>query len=119
MAFLKILDISNGRLDRALKAEAAAGGSPHSDQRGRHPPANKTSESAIGNVKAHIKSFPCYKSHYSRKDNPNRHFLSPDLSIQVMYRLYKEKCANDSTRAVSELVYRQVFNGSFNLSFGK
>ena len=118
-AFLKIFGISNGRLDRALKAQAAAGGSPHGDQRGRHPPINKTTEAATEGVKTHINSFPCYKSHYSRKDNPNRNFLSPDLSIQVMYSLYKEKCQNENTQPVSEWVYRRIFNESFNLSFGK
>ena len=81
MAFLNIFGISNGRLDRALKAEATAGGSPHSDQRGRHPPVNKTSKESTGRVKADIESFPRYKSHYSRTDNPNREsFLQTRVS---------------------------------------
>ena len=37
-AFLNIFGISNGSLDCAPKAEATAGGSSHTDQRGRHPP---------------------------------------------------------------------------------
>ena len=36
-------------------------------------------------------SFPRESSHYSRKDNPNKRFLSPDLSVQRMYNLYLEK----------------------------
>ena len=56
MAFLNTFGISNGRLDHALKAEVAAGGSPHSDQKGKHPPANKTSKEATSRVKAHIES---------------------------------------------------------------
>lgn len=119
VAFLNIFGISNGRLDRALKAERAAGGSPHTDRRGRHPPANKTSDDATEKVKAHIELFPRYKSHYSRKDNPNRYFLSPDLSVQVMHGLYKKKCDESNERAVSLWVYRRVFNECFNLSFGK
>ena len=119
VAFLRIHGVSNGRLGRALTAQLNAAGSPHTDQRGKHEPANKTKKNDIAKVKAHIKSFPHYKSHYSRKDNPHKHFLSPYLSLQTMYRLYKEKCEEDATRAVSEWVYRKVFNESFNFSFGK
>ena len=119
VAFLKIHGVSNGRLGHALKAQEVTGGTPHSDQRGKHPPANKTSDGVIDGIKAHINSFPHYKSHYSRKDNPHKKFLSPHLNVQKMYRLYKEKCEEDDTRAASEWVYRRVFNESFNLSFGK
>ena len=116
VAFLRVHSVSNGRLDQALKAEEIT--SPHCDERGRHPPKNKTTDEKI-EVKEHIRSFPHYKSHYSRKDNPHRQFFSRSLSIQVMYRLYKETCEEKHTQPVSQWVYRRVFNESFNLSFGK
>ena len=96
-AFLKIHDVSNGRLDQALRAHQNAGGSPHCDQRGRHEPGNKTKTETVDMIKAHIDSFPRYKSHYSRNDNPNREFLTPFLTIHTMYGLYKEKCEQDNT----------------------
>ena len=99
MVFLRIQGVSNGRLSRALKAKEAAGGSPHLAQSGRHPPGNKSSEEAIDGVKAHIRSFPHYKS---RKDNPDKQFLSPYLNVHLMHRLYKEECAKNNTLAVSE-----------------
>ena len=105
-----VFAVSDGRITRALKAQAAAGGSPHADKRGRHEPKNKTSEAKIKIVKEHIESFPKYCSHYSRQDNPNRSYLSPGLSLTKMYTLYKEKCAEDDQ--VSEWVYRKVFNTS-------
>ena len=71
-AFLKIHGVSNGRLDRTLKAKQFTGGSPHCDKRGKHEPGNKTKKETIDKIKAHINCIPCYKSHYSRKDNPNR-----------------------------------------------
>ena len=67
-AFLRIHVVSNGRVDRALKAQASRGGCLHTDQRGRHTPGNKT-DAVIATVKAHVQSFPHYQSHYSRKDN--------------------------------------------------
>ena len=103
--------IANGCLDRALKAQQAASGTLHCDQRGRHEhePANKTDQETVDSVKAHINSIPRYKSHYSRKDNPHREFLNPYLSIQKMYQLYKEKC-EENTQAVSEWKYCKIFN---------
>ena len=118
-AFLKMHGVTDGRLERALKAQQAAGGSLHCDQRGRHEPGNKTKSETVDSIKAHIKSFPKYKSHYSRKDNPHREFLNPYLSIQKMYQLYREKCDEENTSAASNWVYRKVFNEHFNLSFGR
>ena len=80
--FLKMYGISDGRLERALKPQQAAGGSLHCDQRGRHEPGNKIKPVTADNIKVHIKSLPRYKSHYSRKDNPHWEFLSQSLSIK-------------------------------------
>lgn len=118
-AFLRIHGISNGRLCRVLKSAEVRGGTPKRDERGRHPPGNKTSDEKIEGVKEHIKSFPQYSSHYSRRDNPNRRYLSSDLSIAKLYCLYKEECSANGRDPVSEWVYRKVFNESFNLKFGR
>ena len=50
--------VSNGRLNRALKAQEAAGGTLHCDQRGRHEPGNKTKPETVDSVKAHHTSTP-------------------------------------------------------------
>ena len=109
-AFLKIHAICNGRLSCALKAVEVSGGSPHQDQHGRHEPINKTSEERIDLVKSHMESFPRYTSHYSRSDNPNRKYLSPELNLTKMYLLYKDHCTAKSVDPVSEWAYRKVFN---------
>ena len=116
-AFLRIHGVSNGRLDRALRAQA--GGSPHCDQRGRHEPGNKTKTETLEKIRAHINSFPHYTSHYSHSENPKREFLSPCLTIQKMYALYREMCEQENMRPASEWVFRKVFNEEFNLSFGR
>jgi len=111
--------ISNGRLSRALQAMQKEGGTPHSDQRGRHEPSNKTSEASIRVVKEHIEMFPRYRSHYSRKANPHREYLSPDLSLTKLYSLYQDFCKENNHATVSEWVYRKVFTDQYNLFFGK
>ena len=52
----------------------------------------KTPEASLEFVQEHISCFPKYKSHYSRSDNPSKHYLNPDLTINKMYQLYKEEC---------------------------
>ena len=118
-AFLRIHAISNWRLDRALRVVMKNGGSPHYDARGHHEPGNKTTEDDLSVVKQHIESFPQYRSHYSRSDNPNRKYLSPMLTISKMYSLYQEDCDQNMRARVSEWIYRKTFNKCFNLSFGR
>lgn len=114
-AFLRIHGLSAGRVDRALKAYCDSSGVTHMDKRGHHVPSNKTSEENISIVKQHIHSFPQYQSHYSRNDSPHCMYLSPELSITKMYNLYKEEHGGN---AVSEWVYRKIFNECFDLIFG-
>jgi hypothetical protein len=54
------------------------------DKRGKHTPANKTSDETLDSIRQHIMSFPIMDNHYKRKDT-NRKFLQQDLSITKMY----------------------------------
>ena len=86
------------------------------DKRGKHTPGNKTEEATMNQVKEQIESFPKYRSHYTRQDNPNQQYLSPELSIAKMYAMYH---ASTAEKHMSKWMYRKVFNESFNLSFGR
>ena len=119
VAFLRLHGVSSGRLTRLLSNQAQHGGVPKLDSRGHKEPPNKTSEEDLAFVRSHIDSFPVYESHYSRSDNPDRKYLSPDLSVSKMHYLYKEKCDTEVRRSVSDWVYRKVFNEEYNLSFGR
>ena len=70
-------------------------------------------------IDEHIQSFPSYTSHYSRSDNPNRKYLSPDLTLSKMYSLYRDTCNEKGSKPVSDWIYRKVFNEQHNLSFGR
>jgi hypothetical protein len=39
------------------------------DKRGKHTPANKTSDETLDSIRQHIMSFPIMDSHYKRKRN--------------------------------------------------
>lgn len=113
--FLQTFQISNGRLQRALKRARVS--SPGEDLRGKHKPINKTPEEKVQNVFNHINSFPAYTSHYTRSHNPNRKYLDSSLNIRLMYNLYKEQCLQENCNPVSEAIYRNIFHRDFNLHF--
>ncbi|KAF2879291.1 hypothetical protein ILUMI_26883 [Ignelater luminosus] len=116
--FLQTLDISNKRFSNVLKKKTADG-IVQTDKRDQHSPANKLLPTQIDFVKRHIKLFPKFKSHYSRKHNPNRQYLDSSLNINKMYRLYKELCQTEEEVPVKIHMYRFIFNTCFNLSFHK
>ena len=115
--FLKTLAISDGRLHRALLNKRKNGGVAQGDKRGKHGKQNRISEDLIADVKEHIASFPSNTSHYTRSHSVTRKYLSPNLSINEMYRLYVERCKVNGKQAVKASMYRHIFNTKFNLSF--
>ena len=94
-AFLKIHAISNGRLNRALKAVEKSGGSSHQDQRGRHEPVNKTPTGKIELVKEHIAFFPATSSHYSRKGR-QLELEIPVITAKLVENVPSVSCFNGS-----------------------
>ena len=109
--FLHILQISAGRLYRCLtKPEVFA----VIDHRGTNIPNNKIDDSE---VIIHIKSFPSYQSHHSRKDNEQRRYLHPSINLRKVYDLYGEQCAQKNKQPVKEKFYYRVFSSKFNLYF--
>lgn len=114
--FLGTFCVSDGRVSRAL-AKLQKDKSPGEDLRGKQQNARKILDSQIEDVKKHISSFPAFQSHYTRKDNPQRKYLSPTLDVRKMYNLYKTYCQEKQLSSVKEHSYRYIFNTSFNLHF--
>ncbi|KAI4468311.1 exosome complex component [Holotrichia oblita] len=102
--FLQTFQISNDRLERALKRGRIS--CPGEDLRGKHEPVNKTSEEKMQHVNDHINNVPSYQSQCARSHNPNRKYLHSNLNLRLMYNLYKEKCVDENTSFVTEGVYR-------------
>lgn len=69
----------------------------------------------------HISSFPIVESHYSRRDNPNKKYLSSDLSVAAVYKSFIElhELRDVKPCPVSRQWYYKVFTENFNLSFGQ
>lgn len=107
------LRISDQRIAHSLSKTFPA------DLRGKHEPHNKTRTSTIEHIRDFIKKFPAYQSHYSRKKNPHRLYLSPSLNLKIMYRLYLQSCNEQSPviKPSSLYIFREVFNNDFNYHF--
>ncbi|CAG4939248.1 unnamed protein product [Parnassius apollo] len=56
--FLKVIQMSNKRLDYALRNKKSVSGIAERDKRGQHVPANKLSDEKLNWIKDHINSFP-------------------------------------------------------------
>ena len=116
--FVETIAISASRVDRLL-GKKVRNPVRLSDQRGRQKNARKVSEERLHFVREHIKSFPAEESHYSRTENPAAQYLSGDLTLAHMYRLYVQRCTEEEKLPVKESFYRNVFMTEFNLRFKK
>lgn len=104
--FMKTLDETQMFVTLAVSnANTSTSGITYEDKRGVSAPANKHSSKAIEEVIAHIKSFPSYKSHYTRRENDKK-YLPSHLTLQIMYELY---CENRD-----EVVSRRIYENEFH-----
>ena len=109
------------------------------DERGKHDNHPAVDSELKELIRDHIKFLPTRQSHYSRKDNPQRVYLSPDLSIARLYHQFLEKhdpeyiklqeehkkcvIAHKPTPKlrkplVSEHLYHDIFVNEFSIHFG-
>lgn len=76
------------RIDLALSKKRSQ--EPLNDGRGITSGGGNVDESKLAEIKASIDSIPKYSSHYCRNETSSN-FLSPNLNLQILYDLYKEK----------------------------
>ena len=98
-----------------LKGKGESGIDTKQDGRiGRAAP-DKTADDRVKHVHDHINSFPRVEPHYCSRDSTMQ-YLSPELNIAQMYRLYKKYCQeNDILHLVKEHKYRDIFLSDFRL----
>lgn len=127
-AFCSLFGVGKAVVER-LSSNIKQNNPSPKDLRGKHANRpSKISDQILFQIKTHIQSFPRLISHYSRHDNNEKRFLSPELSISKMYKLYLEKHEQDileklkNGEKVKPIVkyefFSDYFNKKFNLSFG-
>lgn len=132
-AFCSIFGVSKTAVDRIIKKIKNNIPSP-TDERGKHQNrVNKLPDNINFQINTHINSFPKRQSHYSRSDNSNTRYLSPDLSVAKLYRMYLKKYESDFWAIhntaqnegreitikpkVKYAYYANYFASNFNISF--
>ena len=114
--FCKTLAVSSETVRNALSNVGVAGNYVGKDKRQGRQAKNKLDEERKNFVKDHINSFPRIEPHYCRKDG-SKQYLSPELNVVKMYRLYLERCREKEVEPVKESMYRHIFVTDFNLQF--
>lgn len=118
-AFLNIhgLQKSRGRVEQLVKKMSAGLCSPPVDKRGLHDARPKYSAEQNDSALAHIQSIPTYKSHYSRKDNPNKVYFGHEYSYSNLYEDYaKIFCKEKHIQPVSKEKYVSILK-TLNIGF--
>lgn len=112
--FSKTLDEKDKFIQNSLKNKSSStSGITKPDQRGKCPSINKKTEEEVEQVRSHIKSFPSFESHYTRRTNEKK-FLPSHLNLRIMYDLYCEK----TEKPVSRKIYEREFH-NMKLCFKK
>ena len=107
--FLQIVCQVGERRIQGLQGKKMVGAPLPLDGRGRHGNQIKTAEVVREAVKEYVLSFSAQEPHCSRAKIPNRDFLSEELNVEKMYRLYLELHKEQETE-------RAIFD-DFNLKF--
>ena len=90
-AFISVHGITEKAVKRLCEFMSTGHTSPPVDQRGKHRKQHTLPDNIIASVVSHIASFPAQESHYSRKDDHQRKYLSEKLNIKRMWYLYLEQ----------------------------
>lgn len=92
------------------------------DNRGTHyNRPHRMSAATKKSIMTHIELFPSVESHYTRK-KPKRQYLSEQLNISKMYRLYTLWFLNQEytqEQLASKRQYESIFNTQYNYTFFK
>ena len=89
------------------------------DKRGEHAKYKHSEEEIIVSSGSHFNvSTLCVSLHAQSLSHQNsREYLSSNLNLKIMYKLYCEFCVDKSSTPVNESYYRHLFNTTSNLSF--
>lgn len=109
--FCSTFAVSHRVIETCAKMMSETGLFTGYDKRKDSRPPNSTPDEAKNLVLDHINLFPKIESHYCRRDS-QKHYLSSDLNISIMYRLYRDTfCIEKEIQPVSKFVYQNIFHG--------
>ncbi|XP_050665650.1 uncharacterized protein LOC126965910 [Leptidea sinapis] len=111
--FLKVLQITKYRVQTVMK-EYFENGVLLTEKRGEDRVSQKNARKKLA-VMGFIENLHCDEPHYCR-GNTKRYYLSSELSINKLWRLYNTQA--ESELKVKSSYFRTVFTRNYNLGFG-
>lgn len=115
--FKKVLQISEGRIEKCVQKKQSNPGTCAIDFRGKHSLRKKTPAHKIQIAIKFINSLPHYESHYTRNTKNEKKYLDASLNLKILYSEYKNYCNEKDTASVSMYMFRDIFYRKFNLRF--
>lgn len=113
-AFSKILNVGIHRLRNISKKFLLSGNIPE-ENRGGDRISGKNYQKKQ-NVMKFIESFKCIEGHYCRSATSERKYVSSDLSIRKMWKMYQNQQGDESLK-VRHCYFRNIFNTNYNIGF--
>lgn len=110
--FLTVLGISRKRITTIMKHFLQCGDLPRERRGGDRK--TRVYQERKDCVMAYINSFQYIESHYCRSQSAARKYLSSELKVRKMWRMYNEK---PRTIPVKHSYFRHIFNRYYNLGF--
>nr|CAH7760174.1 unnamed protein product [Callosobruchus chinensis] len=112
--FLRILHVSNDRVQIIARNHILTGKLPVEKRGGDTRAAFY--EDRRKSVKSFIEKLKGNESHYCRSKNIQRQYLSSDLNISKLYRMYNESVQGNLK--VKKTFFREIFLRDYNIGFG-
>lgn len=98
-----IRTVQNARLDGKISILDARGT--------HHNRPHRISAELKEMIRQHIRRFPTYESHYGRNNNEAR-YLNPELTVERMFKLFKEENMQIPNIEKKEWLYRSIFKST-------
>lgn len=114
-AFLDTLRLTKNRVVGVVSRHFQSGDMPKERRGGSR--ILKQYELKKKNVINFIKKFKAHEMHYCRSKSSSRVYLSSNLNIKKMWRMY-DKETDDESLKVKDSFFRRIFRTKFNIGFG-
>lgn len=112
-AFSKILGVGIHRLRNISKKFLLNGKIPQENRGGDR--VSRKNSAKRESVMRFIESFKCIEAHYCRSCTSERKYVSSDLNIRKMWRMYEEKQEDESLK-VRHSFFRHIFNTKYRMA---
>lgn len=114
-AFLKVLGVGRARVEGVLSRHIQSGGEMPEERRGGFRNNVESYQNKRQAVIRFIKKFKAIESHYCRTKNSSRIYLSSDLNISKMWKMFSD---SHKELDVKHSFFRSIFRTKFNVGFG-